>query len=93
MNSRILHGEFPRVSAGGGESLVSRTRRGLQLAVDNSVDRKFVERLRDLRESLVEVLVVPRVQDSFAAGFDSNGAVAVEFDFKGPVGTLGQRRN
>src|SRR6266404_8551214 len=41
-----------------------------------------MERLGDLRESFVEVLVVPRVQDSFAAGFDSNGAVAVELTSK-----------
>src|SRR6266404_140980 len=90
VNSRILHGEFPRVSAGGGESLVSRIRRGLQLAVDNSVDRKFVERLRDLRESFVEVLVVTRVQNYFAADFDADGAVAIQLNFVSPIGALGQ---
>ena len=31
---------------------------------------RITERLRDLRESFIEILVVPRVQDSFAAGLD-----------------------
>jgi len=38
-------------------------------------------RLCDLRESVVEVFVVARVQDIFVVGFDSDGAVAVELNF------------
>jgi hypothetical protein len=52
---------------------------------DNSVGGKAVECLSDLRESFVEVLVIPRVQGRFTAGSDSNGAVAVQLDFEGPV--------
>jgi hypothetical protein len=39
---------------------------------------KIAERLSDLRESFVEVFVVARVQNRVAAGFDSDGAVAVK---------------
>ena len=57
---------------------------GYHLAIDDSLGGKITERLRDLRKSLVEVFVVPRVQDSFAAGSNSDGAVAVEFNFVYP---------
>ena len=50
---------------------------GYNFSVDNCIFGKIAERLRDLRESFVEVLVVPRVQNGFAAGSDSDGAVAV----------------
>jgi len=49
----------------------------LAFAVNNSVGGKIIERICDLRESFVEVLMVPRAQDSFAARPDSDGAVAV----------------
>ena len=41
---------------------------------------KITERVSDLRESFVEVFVIPRVEDGFV-GFDSYGAIAVELDF------------
>jgi hypothetical protein len=40
---------------------------GYHLSIDNSVGGKIIERLCDLRESLVEVLVVARVQNRFSA--------------------------
>jgi hypothetical protein len=58
---------------------------GDNFAVDNGVGGKIIERLSDLRESLVEVLVVPRVQNSFVIRSDSDCAIAVEFDFVGPI--------
>jgi hypothetical protein len=66
---------------------------GYNFAVDNGVGWEIIERLGDLRESFIEVLVVPRVQDCFAARSDSDGAVAVQLHFIGPVGTLGKRRD
>jgi len=48
--------------------------------IDNSVGRKISERFGDLWESLVKVLSISRVENSFVA-FDSDGAVSVEFDF------------
>ena len=70
--------EFPLVSAGGGGNLVSPdSSRGYDLAIDDSVGGKITESLGDLRESLVEVLVIPRVEDSCAACFDSDSAIAV----------------
>jgi len=62
---------------------------GNHLAIDNSVVGKITKRLRDLRESFVEVLVVSRIQDCFPAGFDSDDAVAVEFDLAYPFWSLG----
>jgi hypothetical protein len=59
---------------------------GYHLAIDNGVVRKITERLRDLWESLVEILVVPGIQGGFAAGLDPDGAVAVEFNFFCGVG-------
>jgi len=50
---------------------------GYHLSIDNSVVGKITERLSDLRESFVEVLVISRIQNRFAAGFDADGAVAV----------------
>jgi hypothetical protein len=47
---------------------------GYNFAVDNSVVGKISERISNLWESFVEVLVVPRVQDSFAARSDANCA-------------------
>ena len=40
-----------------------------------------MERLCDLRETLVEVFVVPRIQDCFAARSDSDSAVAIQLNF------------
>jgi hypothetical protein len=65
---------------------------GYDFAVDNSVVGKITERLGDLWESFVEVLVVPRVENGFAV-FDSDGAVAVEFDFVGPIRPIRECRN
>ena len=53
----------------------SRFVQGYNFAVDNSLGGKIIKRLRDLRESFVEVLVVPRVKDSFAARLKSNCSV------------------
>jgi hypothetical protein len=58
----------------------------------SNVGGEIIERLRDLREAFIEVLVVTRVQDSFAA-FDSDGAIAVQFNFVGPRGTFGEFRD
>jgi hypothetical protein len=54
---------------------------GYHLAIDNSAGGEITKRVSDLREALVEVLVVPRIQDRFAAGLDANGAVAVQLNF------------
>ncbi len=54
---------------------------------------KIAERLSDLRESFAEVLVVPRIQDSFAARSDPNCAVAVEFNFVRPIWSVGEVRD
>jgi len=40
-----------------------------------------VERFCNLRKSFVKVLTVAGIQNVVAAGFDSNGAVAVELNF------------
>ena len=52
-----------------------------------------MERLYDLRESFVEVLVVPRVQDRFAISLGSDRAIAVQLNFVGPIWSLGELRN
>ncbi len=62
---------------------------GYNFSVDNGVGGKIMERFSDLREAFVEVLAVPRIQNSFTA-FDCNGAITVEFDFVGPSWSLGQ---
>ncbi len=54
---------------------------GYNLAIDNSVGGKIMERLSDLRESFVEVLMVPGEQDCFATGLDSDSAVAIQLNF------------
>jgi hypothetical protein len=46
--------------------------------------------LSNLRESFVEVLAVPRIEDGFAAGSDSDGAIAVQFYFVGPLRSFGK---
>jgi len=66
---------------------------GYNLAIYNRVGGKIPECLNDLWESFVEVLVIPRVQDGFAARSDSDGAVAVKFDLEGPIWSLGKRGN
>jgi len=76
-------------NAVGGESPVSDSSRAI-FTVDDSVGWKMTERLSDPRESLVEVFVVARVQDNFAAHYDSYGAIAVEFDFVGPIRSFGE---
>jgi hypothetical protein len=62
---------------------------GYDFAVDNSIGGKIIERLGDLREPPVKVLAVPGIQNSFAVGFDSDSAIAVKFDFIGPLGASG----
>jgi hypothetical protein len=57
---------------------------GYHFAVDNCVVGEITKRVRDLRESLVEVLVVPRVQDALMAVADSNTATAVQLNFVSP---------
>jgi len=52
----------------------------LVLVESQVISIPFAMRLRDLQESLVEALVVPGVQDGFAAGFNADGAIAVEFE-------------
>jgi hypothetical protein len=47
----------------------------------------------DVWVSFVEILAVTRVQNGVAAGLDSDGAIAVQLDFVGPIRALGQRRN
>ncbi len=54
---------------------------GYHFAVDKGVGGKIVERLSDLRESFVEVLMVPGEQDCFATGLDSDSAVAIQLNF------------
>jgi hypothetical protein len=66
---------------------------GYHLAIDNSVVGKITERLSDLRESFVEVLVVARVQNSFAVGSDADGAVAVQLNFVTPIRSFRKVRN
>src|SRR6266853_4073918 len=51
------------------------------------------QRISDLRESFVEVLVVPRVKVWFAARSNSNGSVSVILNFVHPIRALGQARN
>ncbi len=62
----------------------SRFVQGHNFSVNNSVGGQIIERLGNLRESFVEVLVIPRVQDGFARS-DSDGTVAIQFDFVGPI--------
>jgi hypothetical protein len=50
-------------------------------AVNYGLCGKIAKGFGDLRESIVEVLVIPRIQNRFAAGLDSDCTVAVEFDF------------
>ena len=50
---------------------------GYDFAVDNSIEGKIVEGFSNLREAFVEVLMVPRLENSFVA-LDSDGAVAVQ---------------
>jgi hypothetical protein len=66
---------------------------GYDFAVNTSVGWKISERFCDLRESFVEVLTVPRVQDGFAAGLDPYGPITVQFNFVGPIWSLGRRRD
>src|ERR1700731_2097658 len=54
---------------------------------------KIAEHLSDLRESLAEVLAVPRVENGFAAGPDTYGPIAVQLDFVGPIRTFGKIGN
>ena len=54
---------------------------GYNLAVDNSVGGKVVEGFSDLRKSLVEVLVVPRVQYGFATRPNANCTISVWLNF------------
>lgn len=49
--------------------------------------------LSDLREAFVEVLMVPRIQDRFAARSDPNGAIAVQLNFVDPIRPLRECRN
>jgi hypothetical protein len=65
---------------------------GYNFSVDNSVGGKLAECLNDLREAFVEVLAVSRMQDRFTA-LNTNGAVAVQLDFVGSIGTFGKIRN
>jgi len=46
-----------------------------------------MERLGDLRESFVEVLVVSRIQGGFA-GLDPDSTVAVQLNFVSPIRSL-----
>ena len=52
----------------------------LVLVESQVISIPFAMHLHDLQESLVEALVVPGVQDGFAAGFNADGAIAVEFE-------------
>src|SRR5712664_4764178 len=49
--------------------------------------------LSDLRESFVEILVVPGIEDRLEAGFDADGAVAVQLNFVGPIRSIRQLGN
>jgi hypothetical protein len=51
------------------------------------------ERRGDLRESFGEVFAVPRIQNGFVAGLDSDGAIAVQLDFVGPVRAIREHGN
>jgi len=57
----------------------------LAFAVNNSVGGKIIERICDLRESFVEVLMVARVQGCFMAGLDANDAVTIQLNFVCPI--------
>jgi len=54
---------------------------GHNLTVNNCISGKTAQGLSDVRLPLVEFLPVARIQNRFAAGFDSDGAVAIKFDF------------
>ena len=54
---------------------------GYDFAVNNGVGGKIMERLSDLRESFVEVLVISRIQNRFLTGFDADGPIAVQLYF------------
>jgi hypothetical protein len=58
---------------------------GYNLAVDNGIGGQIPECLSDLREPFVEVLVVPRIEKSFAAGFDGDGSISVKLNFVNPI--------
>jgi Helix-turn-helix domain len=59
-------------------------------AVYHGVSGEITKRLDDLRESFVEVLVVPRIQDGFAGRSDFDSAVAVQLDLIAPVRAFGE---
>jgi len=47
-------------------------------AVDDGFGGQILDRLGGLRESFGEVFAGPRIQNGFAAGLDSDGAIAVQ---------------
>src|SRR5436309_592325 len=71
----------------------SRAVQGHDLAIDDGIGWKAAQGFCDVRVSLVEVLAIAGVQNRFGACPDAYGAVAIEFDFVGPIRAFGELRN
>src|SRR6266404_9074172 len=72
------------------EIRASRVVQGHNLAVDNGFGRKFSQRFSNVRILFVEILAVAGVQDGVAAGPHSDGTIAVQFYFVGPLRSFGK---
>ncbi len=54
---------------------------------------KEIQDIEHIKNAVPEVLAVTGVQDGVATGLDSDDAVAVEFNFVGPIRPFGQFGN